>query len=61
VQPVDDVEPRIGYEGDQILDILAAYPRWRIVQTFEVAETPGAHDRAALVVKGSRTGPRRAD
>jgi 4-amino-4-deoxy-L-arabinose transferase-like glycosyltransferase len=49
------VEPRIGFEGPVILDVLAAYPNWRILRTVEVAETPGAHDRAALIVKGSRS------
>lgn len=48
------VEPRLGYEGSQILDVLAAYPRSRIVQTFDVAESPGGDDRAALIVKGPR-------
>jgi 4-amino-4-deoxy-L-arabinose transferase-like glycosyltransferase len=46
------VEPRLGYEGPVILDVLAAYPHWRILRTFDVAETPGGHDRAALILKG---------
>lgn len=45
------IDPYIGYEGSQIEDVLAAYPRWRIVMTFDVAETPSGHDRAALIDK----------
>lgn len=48
------VQPRLGYEGAVILDVLAAYPDWRILRTFDVAETSGGHDRAALVLKGPR-------
>ena len=44
-------DPEIGYEGDQIVDVLAAYPGWRIIMTFPVAETPSGHDRAALIDK----------
>ena len=44
--------PRTGYEGPVILDVLAAYPERRIVWTFDVAETPGGPDRAALIEKG---------
>jgi hypothetical protein len=34
-----------------ITDVLDASPGWRIVATFDVAETPGGHDRAALIDK----------
>jgi len=43
--------PAIGYEGSQIDDVLAAYPGWRIIMSFDVAETPSGHDRAALIDK----------
>jgi len=43
--------PLIGFEGSQILDVLQAYPRSRVVMTFDVAETPSGHDRAALIDK----------
>ncbi len=46
--------PWIGYEGSQITDVLAAYPGWRIIMTFDVAETPGEHDTAALIEKRAR-------
>ena len=46
--------PEIGYEGSQILDVLAAYPGWRVIMTFDVAETPGGHDTAALIEKRAR-------
>lgn len=49
------VEPRLGFEGPVILDVLAIYPHWRMLRTFAVAETPGGHDRAALILKGSRS------
>jgi 4-amino-4-deoxy-L-arabinose transferase-like glycosyltransferase len=45
------VSPRIGYEGSVIVDVLDASPGWRIVATFDVAETPGGQDRAALIDK----------
>jgi hypothetical protein len=44
-------DPELGYEGDQILDVLAAYPGWRTIMTFDVAETPSGHDKAALIEK----------
>jgi 4-amino-4-deoxy-L-arabinose transferase-like glycosyltransferase len=47
-------DPEIGYEGDQIVDVLAAYPGWRIIMTFPVAETPSGHDAAALIEKRAR-------
>jgi hypothetical protein len=54
------VEPRVGYEGPVIQDVLDAYPGRRIIMTFEVAETTGGHDRAALIDKFGR-GKDRAD
>ena len=47
-------DPGIGHEGDQINDVLAAYPGWRIIMTFDVAETPSGHDTAALIEKRAR-------
>ena len=47
-------DPAIGFEGDQIVDVLAAYPGWRITMTFAVAETPSGHDTAALIEKRAR-------
>jgi hypothetical protein len=46
--------PEIGYEGSQIVDVLAAYPGSRVIMTFDVAETPGGHDTAALIEKRAR-------
>jgi 4-amino-4-deoxy-L-arabinose transferase-like glycosyltransferase len=46
------IAPEIGYEGSVILDVLAAYPHRRTIATFDVAETTGGHDRAALIEKG---------
>ena len=43
--------PAIGYEGSQIEDVLAAYPGWRVIMSFDVTETPSGHDRAALIEK----------
>jgi hypothetical protein len=43
--------PRMGYEGSAILDVLGANRGWRIIHEFDVAETPGGHDRAALIEK----------
>jgi 4-amino-4-deoxy-L-arabinose transferase-like glycosyltransferase len=45
------VEPWIGFEGPVIRDVLAEYPDWRILRTFDVAETTGGRDRAALIEK----------
>jgi 4-amino-4-deoxy-L-arabinose transferase-like glycosyltransferase len=45
------VEPRLGYEGSVILDVLKAYPGWRVLHVFDVAETADGHDRAALIQK----------
>jgi len=51
------VAPRLGYEGAVIQDVLEASPGWRIVRQFEVTETPGGGDRAALIDKmGTRPG-----
>lgn len=47
------VSPRIGYEGTVIRDVLDASPGWHILKTFDVAETAGGHDRAALIEKAS--------
>jgi hypothetical protein len=47
-------DPDIGHEGDQIVDVLAAYPGWQIIMTFDVAETRSGHDRAALIEKRAR-------
>jgi hypothetical protein len=47
-------DPEIGHEGDQIKDVLAAYPGWRIIMKFDVAETPSGHDSAALIEKRAR-------
>jgi 4-amino-4-deoxy-L-arabinose transferase-like glycosyltransferase len=48
------LEPSPGYEGSQIEDVLDAYPHRRIIMTFDVAETPSGHDRAALIDKRAR-------
>ena len=45
------VAPCVGFEGSQIHDVLDAYPNRSIVMTFDVAETPGGHDRAVLIDK----------
>jgi hypothetical protein len=45
------VDPRFGYEGPVIRDVLEACPGWRILRTFDVAETATGHDRAALILK----------
>src|SRR6185295_16466266 len=46
------VAPSLGYESQArnpiIQDVLDAYPDRRILMTFDVAETPSGHDRAAL-------------
>lgn len=47
--------PSFGYESQArnpvTSEILAACPGWRIVREFDVAETPGGHDRAVLIDK----------
>ena len=49
------VVPSLGYESQAghpvILDVLNAYPKRQIIMTFDVAETAGGHDRAALFDK----------
>ena len=49
------IAPSLGYESQAgnpvIMDVLEAYPDRRIVMTFDVAETPSGHDRAALIDK----------
>jgi hypothetical protein len=45
------VAPEVGYEGKVIEDVLDAYPNRRVLRVFDVAETPGGHDRAALIDK----------
>ena len=45
------IAPSAGYEGSQIMDVLAAYPHRRVIMTFDVAETIGGHDTAALIDK----------
>jgi 4-amino-4-deoxy-L-arabinose transferase-like glycosyltransferase len=45
------VEPRLGYEGSVILDVLKAHPGWRVIHEFDVAETASGRDRAALIQK----------
>jgi len=47
------VAPEVGYEGPVIRDVLDAYPNRRVLHVFDVAETPGGHDQAALFDKGS--------
>ena len=47
-------DPELGYEGDQIFEVLDAYPGWRTIMTFDVAETPSGHDKAALIEKRAR-------
>ena len=48
------IVPWLGYEGSQIRDVLDAYPGWRIIMNFDVAETPGGHDTAVLIEKRAR-------
>jgi 4-amino-4-deoxy-L-arabinose transferase-like glycosyltransferase len=48
------IEPRIGYEGQVIRDVLDAHGGWRIVRRFPVAETSGGRDMAALIEKPTR-------
>jgi hypothetical protein len=54
------VTPWKGYEGPVITDVLDGCPGWRILRTFDVAETPGGHDRAALIVKPPSCQPARS-
>lgn len=46
--------PWLGYEGSQIKDVLDASPGWRIIMSFDVAESPSGHDAAALIEKRAR-------
>jgi hypothetical protein len=48
------VQPRYGYEGPVIRDVLESCPGWRILKTFDVAETAAGQDRAALILKAPR-------
>jgi hypothetical protein len=45
------VAPRLGYEGEAILDLLGASPGWRVTAQFPVSESTGGQDVAALIVK----------
>jgi hypothetical protein len=49
------IRPKLGYESQAhnpvILDVLAASPGWKILREFDVAETAGGRDRAALIDK----------
>jgi 4-amino-4-deoxy-L-arabinose transferase-like glycosyltransferase len=49
------ISPSLGFESQRqnpvIKDVLDACPGWRIVSTFEVRETEGGRDRAALIDK----------
>jgi hypothetical protein len=45
------VRPYYGYEGPVIRDVLEACPGWRILRTFDVAESATGQDRAALILK----------
>lgn len=49
------IAPSLGYESQArdpvIREVLEAYPRWRIIMTFDVRETSTGHDRAALIDK----------
>ena len=49
-------DPRLGYEGSQILDVLEAYRASHVLMTFDVAETPSGRDRAALIDKFGSVG-----
>ena len=46
--------PELGYEGSQITDVLDASPGWRIIMSFDVAETPSGKDQAVLIEKRAR-------
>ena len=46
--------PRLGYEGSQITDVLDASPGWRIIMSFDVAESRSGNDTAALIEKRAR-------
>jgi hypothetical protein len=46
--------PKIGYEGSQIMDVLDASPGWRVIMSFDVAESRYGNDTAALIEKRAR-------
>jgi hypothetical protein len=46
--------PWLGYEGSQIMDVLDASPGWRIIMSFDVAESRFGNDTAALIEKRAR-------
>jgi hypothetical protein len=48
------VRPFNGYEGAVIRDVLESCPGWRILKTFDVAESATGQDRAALILKAPR-------
>ena len=52
------IAPSVGYESQKgnpvIQDVLDAYPNRTIIMTFDVAETAGGQDRAALIDKFGR-------
>jgi hypothetical protein len=45
------VAPRIGYEGETILEVLDASPGWRVTARFPVSESTGGQDVAGLIIK----------
>ena len=45
------VYPSYGYEGPVIREVLDRCPGWRILRTFDVAESASGQDRAALILK----------
>ena len=59
------ISPSLGYESQArnpiIKDVLDAYPNRRILMTFDVAETPGGRDRAALFDKFGGTPEQQSD
>jgi len=46
--------PKIGYEGSQIMDVLDGSPGWRVIMSFDVAESRYGNDTAALIDKRAR-------
>lgn len=45
------LNPRLGFEGAAILEVLDASPGWRVLTRLPVAETPSGSDVAALIIK----------
>lgn len=49
------IDPSLGYESQAnhpvIMDVLDTCPGWKVMQTFDVAESTGGHDRVALIDK----------